>query len=60
MSTLTDKLDTVRWKYDQLVWQHEERKADGDATERDYEDMMDAEAILENEMDDLTIAINNQ
>jgi hypothetical protein len=58
MNALTERLTKLRRKYDDLVLQHDERKADGDATERDYEDMMDAEASLENEMDDLTIAIN--
>jgi hypothetical protein len=60
MNALTDQLAKLKREYDDLVLQHDERKSDGDATERDYEDMMDAEASLENEMDDLTIAINNQ
>jgi hypothetical protein len=60
MNALTDQLAKLRRKYDDLVLQHDERKADGDSSEQDDEDMMDAEASLENEMDDLTIAINNQ
>jgi hypothetical protein len=51
--TNQDQLDAVRHKYDQLVWQNEERKADQDYTERDLEEMNDAEANLEEQMEEL-------
>jgi hypothetical protein len=57
MNRLINKLDAVKSEYDRLIMQHDERKADGDATERDYEDMMDEEAILEEEMEELSLAI---
>jgi hypothetical protein len=57
MKTRTEQLNELKWSYDHLVLQHEERKSDGDATERQYEDMNYEEEYIELKMEELSLAI---